>query len=303
MADQARMRPDPVPFSKYLYNSRDGTVLGRNKSSWSKILLFYFIFYTVLAVFVAIYMAIFLNTLDDEKPKYTLSDSLIGTNPGLGYRPLPPEEHVDSTLIWYKMNEPEGVSNWTNSLDDYLQEYRRQSSKFVDCSYDQPRPHDKTCKVDITKWGPCTKENNYNYHRGAPCVFLKLNKIYGWIPEYYNKSSDLPAKMPNELQMHIKHVEERTPAALNTVWVSCAGENPADRENIGPVAFYPTQGFPGYYYPFMADDDYLSPLIAVQLEKPRRGILINIECKAWARNIKHDRKERIGSVHFELLID
>lgn len=33
------------------------------------------------------------------------------------------------------------------------------------------------------------------------------------------------------------------------------------------------------------------------------GIIINIECKAWARNIIHDRKERIGSVHFELLID
>lgn len=33
------------------------------------------------------------------------------------------------------------------------------------------------------------------------------------------------------------------------------------------------------------------------------GIIINVECKAWARNIIHDRKERIGSVHYELLID
>lgn len=35
------------------------------------------------------------------------------------------------------------------------------------------------------------------------------------------------------------------------------------------------------------------------------GIIINIECKAWARNIRHtnDRHERLGSVHFELLID
>lgn len=33
------------------------------------------------------------------------------------------------------------------------------------------------------------------------------------------------------------------------------------------------------------------------------GVLINIECKAWAKNIKHDRAERRGSVHFELMID
>lgn len=33
------------------------------------------------------------------------------------------------------------------------------------------------------------------------------------------------------------------------------------------------------------------------------GIVINIECKAWAKNIKHSRADRTGSVHFELLID
>lgn len=33
------------------------------------------------------------------------------------------------------------------------------------------------------------------------------------------------------------------------------------------------------------------------------GIIINIECKAWAHNIRHDRHDRIGSVHFELMID
>jgi sodium/potassium-transporting ATPase subunit beta len=33
------------------------------------------------------------------------------------------------------------------------------------------------------------------------------------------------------------------------------------------------------------------------------GVLINIECKAWAKNIHHDRADRRGSVHFELMID
>lgn len=33
------------------------------------------------------------------------------------------------------------------------------------------------------------------------------------------------------------------------------------------------------------------------------GILINVECKAWARNIKHSRHDKMGVVHFELMID
>lgn len=31
-----RRKPDPIPFSKYLYNSEKGTVLGRTGMSWGK---------------------------------------------------------------------------------------------------------------------------------------------------------------------------------------------------------------------------------------------------------------------------
>lgn len=31
-----RRRPDPVPFTKFLYNSEKGTVMGRTASSWGK---------------------------------------------------------------------------------------------------------------------------------------------------------------------------------------------------------------------------------------------------------------------------
>jgi Sodium / potassium ATPase beta chain len=32
-----RRKPDPVPFSKFLYNSDKGTVMGRTGSSWGKL--------------------------------------------------------------------------------------------------------------------------------------------------------------------------------------------------------------------------------------------------------------------------
>lgn len=57
---------------------------------------------------------------------------------------------------------------------------------------------------------------------------------------------------------------------MNTIWVSCEGENPADIENVGPVEYYPRQGFPGYYYPYENSEGYLSPLVAVHFTRPVR---------------------------------
>jgi sodium/potassium-transporting ATPase subunit beta len=85
-------------------------------------------------------MWVFFQTLDPRIPKWKLDESLIGTNPGLlvltdiflrfllillvilglGFRPLPPEDNVESTLIWYKGTNPENFNMWTNSLDDFL---------------------------------------------------------------------------------------------------------------------------------------------------------------------------------------
>lgn len=53
------------------------------------------------------------------------------------------------------------------------------------------------------------------------------------------------------------------------VWVSCQGENPADRENLGPIQYMPYQGFPGYYFPYTNQEGYLSPLVAVHLQRPK----------------------------------
>uniref|UniRef100_A0A1B0GI31 Putative sodium/potassium-transporting atpase subunit beta-2 n=1 Tax=Lutzomyia longipalpis TaxID=7200 RepID=A0A1B0GI31_LUTLO len=285
-----RRRPEPFSLWQFLYNSDKGTVMGRSGKSWVKIGIFYTVFYGVLAALVAICMWVFFQTLDPRIPKWKMNKSLIGTNPGLGFRPLPPEENVESTLIWYKVYKTPGLTPG-------------RGQNIYNCDYQRPPPPGQVCDVEIKSWTPCTQENNYNYHKSSPCVFLKLNKIYGWIPEYYNDSHYLPDGMPQQLKDLVREEEVKTPHTLNTIWVSCEGENPADIENVGPVRYYPRQGFPGYFYPYENSEGYLSPLVAVHFVRPVRGIIINIECKAWAKNIHHDRKERIGSVHFELMID
>jgi len=40
---------------------------------------------------------------------------------GLGFRPSPPVDNVESTLIWYKGTDPEQYQHWTKSLEKFLE--------------------------------------------------------------------------------------------------------------------------------------------------------------------------------------
>lgn len=297
-------------FKQFLWNSETSEMLGRTGGSWAKILLFYVIFYAVLAGFFAAMLAVFYQTLDENKPKWQLENGLIGTNPGLGFRPMPPESNVESTLVWFEASKDENIEYWISAIDEFLDVYKkadedtRAQSNRVDCTPDTPPKDGKVCRVDTTsaKFGACTKSNQYGYSKGSPCVFLKLNKIYNWVPQFYNKTSELPNNMPEDLKTLIQGFDEND-NKHEVIWVSCEGENPADIENLGPINYIPERGFSGYYFPFLNQKNYLPPVLAINFERPKTGVLINIECKAWARNINHDRAERRGSVHFELMVD
>lgn len=313
----------PNPFGKpperseidrlkiFLYDGDEGTVCGRDAKSWARIGLFYLIFYGVLAALVAICMWVFFQTLDPRIPKWQLDRSIIGTNPGLGFRPMPSSANVESTLIWFRGTERENYKYWAESLEEFLEVYKTpgltpgRGQNIYDCDYDRRPGPGQVCDVEVKKWHPCTQENNFNFHKSAPCIFLKLNKIYGWEPEFYNDTKNLPEDMPTSLTTYIEGIAANpvNKRRLDTIWVSCEGESPADVENIGPIDYYPERGFQGYFYPYMNSEGYLSPLVAVHFKRPRTGILINVECKAWARNIMHSRADRLGSVHFELMID
>ncbi|TMW53895.1 hypothetical protein DOY81_000952 [Sarcophaga bullata] len=259
-------------FKTFLWNSETSQCLGRTGGSWAKILIFYVIFYAALAGFFAAIFAVFYQTLEMSKPKWILEKGLIGTNPGLGFRPMPPEANVESTLVWYESNKPDNFRYWVQETANFLKSYEDlPKQNQVNCSFENP--------PDKVK-----------------------DQIYDWIPEIYNDSKKLPEEMPTELKRHITEKSSLRPNETNVVWVSCEGENPADVENIKARDYYPRMGFPVYYFPFKNIAGYIPPIVAVQFTV-ETGVLINIECKAWARNIHHDRSERRGSVHFELMVD
>lgn len=119
--------------------------------------------------------------------------------------------------------------------------------------------------------------------------------------------------MPQDLKNHIRktwedncrgHPElEQMCPQLNMVWLHCDGESDPDKENIGTVSYTPWRGFPAFFFPYWNQLGYLQPVVMVQLKNPTPGVLVNIECTAWANFIEHDSSRRKGSVHIEFLMD
>ncbi|XP_076331816.1 sodium/potassium-transporting ATPase subunit beta-like [Tachypleus tridentatus] len=281
----------------FIWNSETGEVLGRTLGSWVKIVIFYIIYYSLLAAFWTGMLMVFYQTVDDTKPTWKLTSSLIGNSPGMGFRPRPPKENAATSLIWITHNKKESWKYWVKSLDEFLEAYQEKHQDehlSSTCSFDQGPGKGKSCRYPINLIPVnCTSAQSYGYETGHPCILIKLNKIYDWVPKPFDNDS-LPEDMPEDLKQNYDP---------RFVYISCAGENPADRENLGPISYYPTQGIPNYYFPFTNLPSYQSPFVFIHLEMPVKGVLINVECKGWAANMIYNRKDRLGSVHFEILVD
>lgn len=302
---QFPQKKEPMTIAQFFYDRKTGAVCGRTPKSWFQIVLFYLVFYAVLAALFAVCMQGLFATLYDGRPSYILDGSLIGTNPGLGFRPI--NEDADyGGLILFKHNSTETMEFWTDNLDKFLEQYddsKKPENQRI-CGFGTVLKPDEVCAVSLEKFDPCLKKNMYGYNKSAPCVFLKLNKIYDWVPEYYDNVSALPDEMPEDLKWHIKQLPSDQ---HKQIWVSCGPKGGGkNSENIGPIKYLPVnRGFPSYYYPYKNIHGYLSPLIAVHFERPKLHTLIVIECRAWAKNIIYSgsMKDRKGSVEFQLLID
>ena len=94
-------------------------------------------------------------------------------------------------------------------------------------------------------------------------------------------------------------------------------QNDVDNEHIGSVKYYPLYGMDAKYFPYRVMANYHQPMVSlvmkcntttllqamVQFESIERNKVVQVECLAYAYNIVHDPQERMGLIHFEILID
>lgn len=294
-------RPEKRSFGQFVFDKDTGYICGRSTKNWGQLILFYLAFYVVLAALFTICMQTLLATMNHEYPKWQLEASLIGTNPGLAYRPMPDDPDISGTVIEYRAANKSDVKQWVNRLDSFLDPYmNHEGNNQVPCDFDTKLNPGQVCEVNVKQFTPCTSEQGYSYNKSAPCIFVKLNKIYGWLPEFYDDVDDLPEDMPTDLVDHIKSLK---PKDRQQVWVSCKGLS--NNDDIGPVEYSNNRGFATYYYPYTNQPGYLSPLVAVHFARPPVKTAINVECRAWAKNVMYrgGHRDRRGSIHFVLLIE
>ena len=270
---------------KKIYNRELGEFLSRDALGWFKLIAFYTFFYSFLAGFFILLLVAFYQTIDPKQPTYCNVESAmhyLGVNPGLGFRPqIDPENN----LIYINASDFTSIKK---SLETFLNDYDKNDTFF---DYEK-----------ITEYSPCSKANNFSYNTISPCVLVKLNRIYGWIPEY-------SSYLPEDYKINVTEAHLGLNDADKYVYVLCDGENAADKDNIYEINYYSSLasrklgGIHFKYFPYRNQINYLSPLVFVHFKRVAQNVLINVECRAYAANIENtDRLNKRGMVKFQLFV-
>ncbi|XP_055894484.1 sodium/potassium-transporting ATPase subunit beta-2-like [Biomphalaria glabrata] len=279
----------------WLRNPEDGTMMGRTPRDWIIYICSILLFLIGLIGISVAFCAIFYWAINWNKPTLQGASSILQT-PGMGFRPQP---DTKSTLIQCFKGVMETYYHIIDHIEAYAQYYENElqvGDRYMDCSEIRARRTedlDKVCTFDPMVWGQlCVKQQDFGFDDGQPCVLLKLNKVFDWVPEEYTNET-----VPDVIR------DDWDPDDPWWIHVRCDGDDDSTRENMGDLLYFPEKGFPFKYFPFRNQQGYRSPLVFVRFDNPRPGIILFITCRAYARNIVHDKTEKMGQVSFELIVD
>jgi len=301
-------------FGYFLYDPDNGTFLSRTPLSWLKIIVFYTIYYSCLAAFWYVCLLIFFQTLpvEDLGPKWTMEGSLIGKNPGVGIRPLNRDVRIDSNMFKLKLRDDNEVLTDSDGEGDLNIDYAKRADIFLDVYKSTVNKSLGYEEFDLkTELGTDCGKYPYGYINGddpiKPCIFLKFNKIWDWLPDTITAEdfgeNDWPESFKN-------HFDDLSGDDQKQIFVDCQGRYPADKEALREGMTYvpSSQGFPVKYFPYKGDPKhYHSPLVVVQFDTAKMdrfvGQLIHVECRAYYKGVIHTTKTKTGMVQFEVLLE
>lgn len=271
--------PEQETFCSFIYNPRTGTVLGRTRTSWGHILLFYLVFYSLLSIVFFFTLGSVLLTLDPDTPKYT--DQL--QNPGMVVQPQVVE-------LSFNRSEPLEYAPFVEQMHQLLHKYNDSIQAANDLclagefTLHTPGPkrdqsqdlvQRKVCQFKRSVLRSCSGlvDPSFGFKDGRPCVILRMNRVVGLKPTgdpYINCTSKTPIKMqyfPSDARL--------------------------DR------MFFP-------YYGKRIHAGYVQPLVALKLLLSRRdlGFSHSITCRIQGSGIKNNnyRDRNQGRVSFKIKV-
>lgn len=256
------------------------------------------IYIASVVVFTVYIHTLFYFTILHDFPRLTGNSSLLKMNPGLSMVPNP---SVLTSLVHVRTSDPVSNSFMVDEMAAFLSHYQTHitQGKFVDCE-DVPGFVDPriSCRFKLDASGPCNLKSGFGYFRGRPCFAIKLNRIYGWIPDPVSNN-------------------------ISGIRLRCEGLTKTDDLYLGRVCYYDTDSlkrhspssldadwcdseyglFDSMFYPFLNQANYQSPIVFVQFLSPKRYVIIWIKCYAIAKNIHVNVEQNEGSVVFQLLLE
>lgn len=285
-------------FCRAVYNKDKGEFFGRNCASWAKLSAFFIIYYSCLAGFFAAMMFGFFQTLDETRPTMSGMMCPMKGNPGMGFRP---QEHYESTLIQFNTKSVNSYKDKVADIISYLREngYIDEKNQPSEVAKDSSGKDvftieslNPACSIDYTDLN-----NSFGYADGKPCILLKINKVFDWMPQAFDNDS-----------LSTDHGKEAQAAlgdrlSYEDVGVSCEGENDGDMDDMGIVDYFPEKGFSFKYFPYVNAKNYRAPIVFAKFNGVKMGSLLQIWCKMWTKDTFHHKNDRAGSVRFELLVD
>jgi len=169
-------------FAKFLFNKETGQVMGRSGESWLKIGAFYLIFYGFLAAFFSAMLTVFLTTLNDPGKGAPKLVQFLENKPGLS---LVASLNFDYKAEKYNATRDTIIKEYVGKVDTFLGKYAKIGDQLCKGSDISGMKEDKDCRFDTNLLGNCKPGDNttYGLDEGKPCVFVKINKVFGWVPK------------------------------------------------------------------------------------------------------------------------
>lgn len=230
-------------FGKFLYNSETKQVLGRDGQSWAKIGFFYLVFYAFLAGFFCAMLAVFMSTIespeDGGKPKLT---QFISNQPGL--------TRLGTNDLLKTLNGYDSSANTSAYADSLINIFKGIENNNVYkgvCPETKSDNVTKPCSAPFSSYGDCKpaaniSESMFGLKDKKPCVFLRINKVYDWMPSGSASASG------------------------NYLKLTCSGP--------GFVAQFP-DGFLLNGFPYKGEKSIELPFVAVQVDA---STTVNVKC-------------------------
>ncbi|KAM3173821.1 hypothetical protein ACTXT7_011822 [Hymenolepis weldensis] len=244
-------------FGLAILNPKEKTLFGRTCRSWTLIFIYYCFFYSILAsLWIGMLSVLIYGLINAQSPSMTGMQSLLRLNPGLSI--VPPADD-DASLIQVTIFDSKVKEDYLNYMKEYLSKYQMESTN---CDFETGQRKRGTiqepCEFPLSLLGPCAFPEKYLADNNNACYYIKLNKIYGYLPDVEGT------------KIHVK----------------CGPANSFDIENLGETVYYPsvetTNGTLGYFstvvFPYLNQKDYQTPLLAVAFPNVKRNAVVMVTC-------------------------